>query len=143
MCYSDGIGPVAKLGAAHAEFDAGVAAVQVGDIARALDHFNRACALEPSAAKNQLYRAWARYHLVSAEPPSVREDVEAVRASCRITIMFALEQQPRFDAGYVLLGTILIGEGRLDRARECFLKALAINPDNVGAQMGLDNTQPA
>ena len=58
---------------------------------------------------------------------------KAVQHSCRMTIIYALLQDRRFDAGYVLLGTVFIGEKKRERARQCFLKALSINPKNAGA----------
>ncbi len=117
---------------ASAAFAAGVERVGAGDIPGALEHFNRACATSGESPRYQLYRAWARYQTSHAIPAA-----DVVRTSCRATIIHALQAEPRFDAGYVLLGTILLSEERTARARECFLKALSLNAENAGAQMGL------
>ncbi len=124
---------------ADAEYRQGIEAVQQGDIAHALRHFNVACAMNPGAAQYQAYRAWAKYHVATADGSSGAEDLEAVMRSCRTSMLHAISHDPEFDAAYVLLGTILLGEGRTERARQAFLRALAINPANAGAKMGLDN----
>lgn len=125
--------------AADTEYRYGIVAVQHGQIAEALGHFNIACALNPVAAQYQAYRAWAKYHVAAANGVAAGEDAEAVKKSCRTAMLHAIGQAPEFDAGYVLLGTILIGEGRLPRAQQAFERALAINPANADARMGLES----
>jgi len=130
--------PASAEESAAREFRDGIHAVGGGDLAGALGAFHRACAHAPEVPRYQLYRAWARYQ-VSTAAADPRENPLAVRDSCRATIIEALRADPRFDAGYVLLGSILLGEGDVARARLSFLKALSLNPANAGAQMGIDS----
>ena len=125
----------------HAEsvFQRGVIAIGQGKLRSALDLFNQACAVSTPVPRHQLYRAWTQYQMVAHAKNFTENQRSAVQQSCRMTIIYALLSDKRFDAGYVLLGTVFIGEKRKERARQCFLKALSINPKNAGAQMGLKN----
>lgn len=120
-------------------FKNGVTAIGQGKLKTALEAFHQACAGGSPVPRHQLYRAWTRYQLLGQEKNLSDEQATAVRTSCRMTIIYALMHDRRFDAGYVLLGTIFLGERRQERARQCFFKALSINPKNAGAQMGLKN----
>ena len=124
---------------AESAFQQGVIAIGQGKLKSALDLFNQACAVSEAVPRHQLYRAWTKYQMVVHEKKLTSNQRKAVQHSCRMTIIYALLQDRRFDAGYVLLGTVFIGEKKRERARQCFLKALSINPKNAGAQMGLKN----
>jgi len=120
-------------------FDAGVTAIGQGKLRSALEAFHQACAVSNPEPRHQLYRAWTQYQLVAHDKELSADQRKAVQKSCRMTVIYALMHDRRFDAGYVLLGTVFLGENRHARARSCFLKALSINPKNAGAQMGLKN----
>ena len=118
-------------------FEQGVAAIGQGKLRKALACFNRACAVVKPQNRHQLYQAWTTYYVTSHDNQSTAEEKQQVQSCCRILMIQALLNDKRFDAGYVLLGTIFIEENKSDLARECFLKALSINSKNAGAQKGL------
>ena len=123
---------------AKTAFRAGVEAIGRTSLQEALRYFGRACGRDPDVPRYEIYRAWVTYQLI-ASASQVGSDLRL--ASCRAVLIDAIAKDPEFDAGYVLLGTILLSEGRASRARQCFERALALNPDNVGAQMGLDSSE--
>ena len=47
------------------------------------------------------------------------------------------------DEAYHNLGLVLRGQGRLEESRECFAKALALDPEYVEAQQALDDVNAA
>jgi|GEM_PF-6484048 len=118
-------------------FTRGVEAIGQGKLRKALSCFNRACAVVKPKTRHQLYQAWTMYYVTAHDNQTTQEEKSRVQSSCRLLMIRALLNDKRFDAGYVLLGTILIEEDKADMARECFLKALSINSKNAGAQKGL------
>ena len=125
--------PVAKKA-----FRAGVEAIGRTSLQEALRHFGRACGRDPDVPRYEIYRAWVTYQLIAS---ASQVGSELRLSSCRAVLINAISKDPHFDAGYVLLGTILLSEGRIERAQQCFERALALNPENVGARMGLDSIQ--
>jgi 3-hydroxyacyl-CoA dehydrogenase/chromosome segregation ATPase len=121
--------------AAEAAFVEGLKAVEDGKIPSALEKFTRACALYPLEPRYQGYRAWTQYHNPSTKAP--KEERHALQKdSCR-KLQSAVDQCPDYDPLHVLLGTIHMAEQRPKEAARAFQKALAINPDNNGALLGL------
>ena len=123
------------------EFDAGVEAIEAGDMQEALKRFHHACAIAPTSQRYQAYRAWAKYQLSARNGDLETDRREAQGRSCRALIVEALERDPSFDAGFVLLGSILIAEGDVERATNAFARALEIDPENMGARLGLERCQ--
>ena len=118
-------------------FQQGVDAIGQGKLRKALACFNRACAVVKPKTRHQLYQAWTTYYVTAHDSQCTKEEKMRVQSSCRLLMIRALLNDKRFDAGYVLLGTIFLEEAKPDIARECFLKALSINSKNVGAHKGL------
>ena len=92
-----------------------------GDFATAERVARRATEIDPRHHPAWFQLGWAQFEL---EQPSEAES----------SFLQAISLQPDFGAGYMGLGTVLLGSGKFDEARLSLEKALQIDPDATMAQ---------
>jgi len=111
---------------AHALYLVGVAALQQGDPAAAINLIDRTLAIDSSNADARMYLAEAQRKL-------------GRYAEAESNLRLAIASVPKHDRAHNSLGTLLAQQGRVNEARVHFADALAIRPENAEALNNLAN----
>lgn len=113
-------------------------AVQRGELDKARDLANRAATLDLDGAQGMFYRA--RLEAARSAVAAADNDAQAARARMEDAIRLAragLSQQPFYNQGHRLLGSMLLQQTRYDEAIDSFRQALAQKPDDLQSAQGL------
>ena len=94
--------------------------------AKALEQFERATELDPSDPAGRALAHWATF---------VSDSSARARVLPQHTVL--MRDHPEYAEGWYLLGRMLRLAGRADRAEQVYRRALALDPNHVGAQREL------
>jgi hypothetical protein len=109
--------------------DAGRKLLEAGDTRAALDRIESAVKLDPS-------NPYAYYWLAQVHAGNGRPDQALMYADKAIVLFGSGNRQAQGDA-YALRGRVFEQVGRFPDAREAYRRALAAQPNNVAARVGL------
>ena len=110
-------------------FDDGSTYLKLGDIGGALAQFNRSTKLAPDNPRYLAYAGWCTYQANRDNPTGVSE--------AKQTLLSVLKLDSRNDRALYFLGCLYEDSGRLDRAIDCWKKAVRLNNSNYDAQSAL------
>ena len=110
-------------------FDDGSTYLKLGDVQGALAHFKRSTRLVPDSARYLAYTGWCTYQADKKNPTGVSE--------AKQTLLSVLKLDSRNDRALYFLGCLYEDSGRLDRAVDCWKKAIRLNNSNYDAQSAL------
>jgi tetratricopeptide (TPR) repeat protein len=110
-------------------FDDGRTYLELDDPEEALQHFSRSLSLVPNDSRFLAYSGWASYHAANGD--------EAGATEAKQTLLSALKADARNDQALYFLGCIYEDAGRIERAIDCWKKALRFNSANRLAKSAL------
>ncbi len=103
--------------------------LKLKDLKEAVAHFKRCTTLVPDNPKYLAYDGWATY--------KAGKDDAAKVAQAKQTLLSVLKLDSRNDRALFFLGCLYEDAGRLERAVDCWQKALRFNSSNYDAQAAL------
>ncbi len=125
---SQGISPDAKV-LAEVFFEDGSTYLKLGDVQEALTHFARSTELVRDNPRYLAYEGWCTYQAGRESPSKVAE--------AKQTLLSVLKLDSRNDRALYFLGCLYEDAGRLDRATDCWKKAVKLNGGNHDARSAL------
>jgi len=125
----------ARMTAGESAYQEGMRYLDLGELMKAYDAFERATALAPKEGVYLAHQAWTSFMLGDGD----REVTD--RALAELTT--AMEQSPRAEEAHVFAGLIHEKRGDKEEAARCFRRALLANPDSVRTLRALRGLTPA